>query len=163
MGYHKIFNLHGVNFNSRKDPSSSRQDLLKGITKRSKLTLEEFTYDGEPAIMVINKYNNLDIGVVPADDVEKIRPHLDKPYNLFFIEKYYFDDDRCGIKLQFYAYTEEELREAEEEKKRIAEEKAARRSKPLYKVWWFYLILIFFAILLYMAIAGELTERMMQV
>ena len=159
MGYHKIFNLHGINYNSIKDPSSSRQDLLKGVGKRSKLTLEEFSYDGKPALMVINGYNNLDVGVVPADDVEKILPHLDKPYDLFYIEKYYFDDEKCGLKLQFYSYTEEELKEMEEERRRAEQIKAEKRARPIYMHWYFYVAMFFIIVMAIMIITGDFGER----
>ena len=42
---------------------------------------------------------------------------------------------------------------------RIEQLKAEKRARPLYKVWWFYIIVAFFLALLYMAVTGQLTER----
>jgi hypothetical protein len=71
MRYHKMFHLHGIRYESRKDPSVKRQRLIERITTDSVLDLERFEYKGEPALMVIDPKSGLDIGVVPAEDVGK--------------------------------------------------------------------------------------------
>lgn len=137
MGYHKQFHLRGINYESRKDPSMSRQELIESTRSKDKLMLEEYDYKGDPALMVVNTRFDLDIGVVPAEDVEKIRPHLSEPYSVLIIERYDLDDGRKeGMKLQFCAG--EEVSTDDETKKR------AHREIPFYKRWWFIVIVIFF-------------------
>lgn len=162
MRYHKLFHLHGIYYESKKDPSVNRQRLVERITKQSVLDLERFEYEGKPALMVIDPKTGLDIGVVPADDVEKMLPYLDDPFFVRVDDLYEFDDGRCGVKLQFCVLADEEWKEMQDEAERVAQRKAEKRARPLYKVWWFYLIVAFFLALLYMAITGQLTERMMQ-
>lgn len=138
MGYHKQFNLRGINFNSQKDPTMTRQELLEGVGKKSRLTLEQFEYEGTPALYVINQYNKLDIGVVPAEDVGKILPHINEPYEISIVDRYYFDDEKCGLKLQFAV-----LDDVEEQPK---------PEKPLYKRKWFIAVVIYFCIAVFVLI-----------
>ena len=157
-----MFHLHGINYESKKNPSVNRQRLVERIIVDSVFDLEQFEYEGKPALMVIDPKSGLDVGVVPADDVEAILPHLNEPCFVRAADVYEFDDGRWGVKMQFCVLSDEEWQAMQDEANRIEQLKAEKRARPLYKVWWFYLIVAFFLILLYMAITGQLTERMMQ-
>lgn len=145
MGYHKQFHLRGINYESRKDPSMSRQELIESTRSKDELILEEYDYKGDPALMVVNTRFDLDIGVVPAEDVEKIRPHISEPYDLSIIRRYDFDDGKKeGMELQFYVKDEEDT--SEEEKPKV----------PFYKTKWFIAIVIFLVLSLLMKLAGQI-------
>ena len=65
MRYHKIFHLHGIHYESKKNPSVMRQQLIERIIIGDVLDLERFEYKGKPALMVIEPRSGLDVGVVP--------------------------------------------------------------------------------------------------
>lgn len=159
MRYHKMFHLHGIRYESRKDPSVKRQRLIERITTDNVLDLERFEYKGEPALMVIDPKTGLDIGVVPADDVEKFLPYLDDPFYVDVIECYDFEDkDECGLKLQFCVLTDKEWEEMQAESERLKEQeriKMEKRMVPVWKRWWFYpLCAVILYAIIYSAVTG---------
>jgi len=159
MRYHKMFHLHGIRYESRKDPSVNRQRLIERITTDSVLDLERFEYKGEPALMVIEPKSGLDIGVVPAEDVEKFLPYLDDPFYVDVIECYDFEDkDECGLKLQFCVLTDKEWEEMQAESERLKEQeriKMEKRMVPVWKRWWFYpLCAVILYAIIYSAVTG---------
>lgn len=102
MGYHKIFHLRGINYKSKINPNYDRQYLITGIRKKDTFKLQEYTYKNKPALMVVNERTGLDIGVVPAEDVDKILPHINKPHTVVIKDRYYFEDNNSvGYKMQF--------------------------------------------------------------
>lgn len=146
MKYHKMFHLHGIYYESKKDPRKKRQDLIGRIIPGDILDLEQYEYDGEPALMVINPKTGLDIGVVPAEDVEKILPHLNEPYYVEVVECYDFDDsDNCGLKLQFCVLTDSEWEDMQKEAERLKMEEQWRKEQPFYKKKWFIIVMIILA------------------
>jgi len=159
MRYHKMFHLHGIRYESRKDPSVNRQRLIERITTDNVLDLERFEYKGEPALMVIEPKSGLDIGVVPAEDVEKFLPYLDDPFYVDVIECYDFEDkDECGLKLQFCVLTDKEWEEMQAESERLKEQeriKMEKRMVPVWKRWWFYpLCAVILYAIIYSAVTG---------
>lgn len=159
MRYHKMFHLHGICYESRKDPSVNRQRLIERITTDNVLDLERFEYKGEPALMVIEPKSGLDIGVVPAEDVEKFLPYLDDPFYVDVIECYDFEDkDECGLKLQFCVLTDKEWEEMQAESERLKEQeriKMEKRMVPVWKRWWFYpLCAVILYAIIYSAVTG---------
>jgi len=150
MKYHKMFHLHGIRYESRKDPRKKRQDLIGRIIPGDKLDLERFEYKGEPALMVIEPKTGLDIGVVPAEEVEKFLPYLNDPFYVDVIECYYFDDDsdECGLKLQFCVLTDSEWEDLQKEAERLAMEEQWRKEQPFYKKKWFIVVMVILAIVL---------------
>lgn len=148
MIYCKEFQLHGINFKSRKSPDVKRQQLIERIIPGDVLDLEEYKYKGEPALMVIDPKTNLDIGVVPAEDVDRFLPYLDKPFYVNVLECYDLDDDRCGLYLELRVLSDEEFEQAQRQLEEIKAEKEAkkraRKETPIYKRWWFIVIVIFF-------------------
>lgn len=146
MKYHKMFHLHGIYHESKKDPRKKRQDLIGRIIPGDILDLEQYEYEGEPALMVINPKTGLDIGVVPAEDVGKILPHLNEPYYVEVVECYDFDDsDNCGLRLQFCVLTDAEWKEMQEKAERLAMEEQWRKEQPFYKKKWFIVVVIILA------------------
>lgn len=146
MKYHKMFHLHGIYYESKKDPRKKRQDLIGRIIPGDILDLEQYEYDGEPALMVINPKTGLDIGVVPAEDVGKILPHLNEPYYVEVVECYDFDDsDNCGLKLQFCVLTDSEWEDMQKEAERLKMEEQWRKEQPFYKKKWFIIVMIILA------------------
>lgn len=64
--------LVGEQYPCRKDRKKKRRDAEKGIRQGSKVTLERYTYKGDPAYMVINPANGLDIGVISQNQANKL-------------------------------------------------------------------------------------------
>lgn len=54
----------GGEYPCRKDKKTMRDTAEKGIRIGSRVTIERYTYQGQPAYMVINSKNSLDIGVL---------------------------------------------------------------------------------------------------
>lgn len=68
----KAVTLVGEQYPCRKDKKKKRRDAEKGIRRGSKVTLERYTYKGDPAYMVINPANGLDIGVISQIQANKL-------------------------------------------------------------------------------------------
>lgn len=166
MRYHKLFHLHGIRFESRKDPSVNRQRLVERISKDSIFDLERYEYKGEPALMVIDPKTGLDVGVVPAGIVEKLLPYLDSPFFVRVDDLYDFDDGGCGARLQFCVLSDKEWQEMQEEAERLEQAKkkpkepTQKEPRPIYMQWWLYVAIFFVVVTVIMMITGEFWERM---
>lgn len=64
--------LVGEQYPCRKDKKKKRRDAEKGIRQGSKVTLERYTYKGDPAYMVVNPANGLDIGVISQHQAKRL-------------------------------------------------------------------------------------------
>lgn len=74
----------------------SRQKVLSFTGEGTNIALRQYTYNGEPAIAIINADLNADIGVVPRDKVEMVLDFIRK-YDLVLVatdcDSFYPDDD----------------------------------------------------------------------
>jgi len=74
----------------------SRQKVLSFTGEGTNIALRQYTYNGEPAIAIINADLNSDIGVVPRDKVEMVLDFIRK-YDLVLVatdcDSFYPDDD----------------------------------------------------------------------
>ena len=73
VSYHKTFSVAGVTFDCiHNENYDNRQDVLNASRTEDKLVLEEYTYKGSPAFLIINERLGADIGNVPAWAVDKV-------------------------------------------------------------------------------------------
>lgn len=73
VSYHKTFSVAGVTFGCiHNEKYNNRQDVLSASRDEDKLVLEEYTYKGSPAFLIINERLGADIGNVPAWAVDKV-------------------------------------------------------------------------------------------
>lgn len=62
----------GHEYPCKKDKKVMRSTAEKGIRIGSQVTIERYTYQGEPAYMVVNPKNGLDIGVLSRVQAGKL-------------------------------------------------------------------------------------------
>lgn len=74
VSWHLTFKVAGVTFDcAHGDNYYDRQEVLEESLETDKLTLEEYTFKGSPAFLIINDRLDADIGNVPAWAVERIK------------------------------------------------------------------------------------------
>ena len=107
--YHKKFHLRGINFECKKDKNMQRQEVLQSVflNRNTRVHLERYLYKGKPAYMVVLDKNNLDIGVVPDEMVDKVEKYNNRDYSLEIIRIYDIDDKKEGVELLFQVFKDE--------------------------------------------------------
>lgn len=100
----------------------TRQKVLSFTGEGTNLALRQYTYNGEPAIAIINADLNSDIGVVPRDKIEMVLDFIRK-YDLVLVatdcDSFFPDDDNedsdkevepiYTCKVLIYAYKRPEM------------------------------------------------------
>lgn len=94
VSYHRKFSLHGIRYESIKNPNYNRQEILTGLRKNDAVHLEKYIYNGEPAYMVVVDKRELDIGVVPAQIVPRIEKYANNDYSLKILKKFWIDESK---------------------------------------------------------------------
>lgn len=93
VSWHLTFKVAGVTFDcTHGNNYCDRQEVLEESLETDKLTLEEYTYKGSPAFLIINDRLGADIGNVPAWAVERIKEKSDiYDFDCEFITIDFFD------------------------------------------------------------------------
>ena len=108
--YKTVFKVAGVTYKCKKDKEENRQDVLSGLSDGDFLLLEEYTYRGESAYLVVDYHSDLDIGNVPAPIAEKINNEYygrTTEAEVYEIDSFYPDDKDeeiyyCKVQLKIY-------------------------------------------------------------
>lgn len=94
ISYHKKFNVAGVTYKCKLDKDCTRQGVLDSCWTSDKLHLQEFTYKGKPAFLIVRDKNNKDIGCVPQNLVDTIVKYRDRECEVVFDKIDCFTNDR---------------------------------------------------------------------
>lgn len=69
----------GVTFGCKySEGFSNRQDVLETVEDGDEVTFRQYSYKGSPAVALIHEPTDSDIGVVPADMVEKVLDYMNQ-------------------------------------------------------------------------------------
>ena len=69
----------GVTFECKySEEFSNRQDVLETVEDGDEVTFRQYNYKGRPAVALIHEPTDSDIGVVPADMVEKVLDYMNQ-------------------------------------------------------------------------------------
>ncbi len=69
----------GVTFGCKySEGFSNRQDVLETVEDGDEVTFRQYNYKGRPAVALIHEPTDSDIGVVPADMVEKVLDYMNQ-------------------------------------------------------------------------------------